>query len=412
LTVADNIAIGNGYPTTLGRVNRRALRRRTVELLDRYAIAARPDDLVGDLRPSDQTMVAIARALQDEDEQEQLVNVLVLDEPTASLPAQEVDMLLAALRQCAGIGQTILYVSHRIDEIREITDAVTVLRDGELIVTRSSTGMSEADLIEHIVGRPLDRVFATPATPPASDVVLDVKGLRGGPLSDVSFEVQRGEIVGVAGLLGSGRTELLQMIFGSYPRLGGEVRLHGQPFSPRRPKDAMDRAVALVPEDREHDAAFLDLSVRENLLAASITESWRGWRLSRRSEREDARSAIATFGIRTDGETALFSSLSGGNQQKVVLARWLRRAPSLVLLDDPTQGVDVGARAELYQWISRSAESGMAAVLVSSDFEELAQVASRVLVLRDGRITASLTGDDVERQRITELVYASEDDAA
>jgi ribose transport system ATP-binding protein len=410
MSVADNIAIGNGYPTRFGRVSGRALRRRTASLLERVNVNASPSDLVGNLGPADQTMVAIARALQDEDAD--MVTVLVLDEPTASLPAQEVELLLAALRRCAALGQTILYVSHRIDEVLEITDRVTVLRDGRLITTQDTAGLTESALIEYIVGRPLDKVF--PGTQPVSgtEFVLEIEGLRGGPLQDVSFNVRRGEIVGIAGLQGSGRTELLQMVFGSHPIDGGQIRLSGEVFEPGRPSDAMDRRVAYVPADREHEAAFPDLTVRENLSAARVGAYWRHGRFMHRRERDDAERTIGQFAIRADGESALFSSLSGGNQQKVVFVRWLRRAPELLLLNDPTQGVDVGARSDLYQWVRERADDGLSAVLVSSDFEELAQVASRVLILSDGRIKAELVDDEIDRQRITELVYASGEEAA
>ncbi|WP_236793734.1 sugar ABC transporter ATP-binding protein [Amycolatopsis sp. GM8] len=407
LTLAENIAIGDRFPTSAGRVRWAQLRKRTAALLERFEIDADPRDRLGDLRPADQTMVAIARALQDA---QGAGSVLVLDEPTASLPEHEVAVLLDALRRYARAGQTILYVSHRIDEVLDITDAMTVLRDGRHVITRSTQGMTEAELIEHIVGRPVERVFAetTGEHAAAGEPLLEVTGLSGGPLRGVDLTVRSGEIVGIAGLLGTGRTELLRMIFGDLPRTAGTIRLGGTAVQPRNPGQAMKLGIAHVPEDREHEAAYLDLSVRENLSAAEITKYWVGGRLRRPPERRDADRAIADFAIRTSGQDALMSSLSGGNQQKVVLARWLRREPRLLLLDEPTQGVDVGARADVYAAIRGAVSGGMAALVVSSDFDELAHACDRVLVLRDGRITAEVRGAELHRQRLTELVFTKE----
>ncbi|MER5199801.1 sugar ABC transporter ATP-binding protein [Streptomyces sp. NPDC002755] len=427
LTLAENIAIGDRFPTSVGRVHWGRLRRRTSELLERFEIDARPGDLLGDLRPADQTMVAIARALQDvgQDDHENKgldgqssdghnlgggMPVLVLDEPTASLPEHEVSVLLEALRRYSRAGQTILYVSHRIDEVLDITDAMTVLRDGHHVVTRSTRAMTEAQMIEHIVGRPVERVFAENAADPIAtgDPVLEVEGLTGGPLAGVDLTVRAGEVVGIAGLLGTGRTELLRMIFGDHPVDSGSIRLAGDTERPRTPGQAMELGIAHVPEDREREAAFLDLSVRENLSAAEVAKYWSKGRLDRRHERRDADRAITDFGIRASGQDALMSSLSGGNQQKVVLARWLRRNPRLLLLDEPTQGVDVGARADVYAAIRAAVSDGMAALVVSSDFDELAHACDRVLVLRDGRITAEVSGADLHRHHLTELVFTKE----
>ncbi|MFJ2261590.1 sugar ABC transporter ATP-binding protein [Streptomyces sp. NPDC087844] len=426
LTLAENIAIGDRFPTSAGRIRWARLRRRTAELLERFEIDAHPGDRLGDLRPADQTMVAIARALQDVGQDDRRDNgldgpriggqdgggsrpVLVLDEPTASLPEHEVSVLLDALRRYSRAGQTILYVSHRIDEVLDLTDATTVLRDGRHVVTRSTGAMTEAQMIEHIVGRPVERVFAeNTAAPTTGDPVLEVEGLAGGPLAGVDLTVRAGEIVGIAGLLGTGRTELLRMIFGDHPVDSGSIRLAGDDVRPRSPGQAMALGIAHVPEGREREAAFLDLSVRENLSAAEVTKYWSRGRLDRRQERGDADHAITEFAIRASGQDALMSSLSGGNQQKVVLARWLRRNPRLLLLDEPTQGVDVGARADVYAAIRAAVSDGMAALVVSSDFDELAHACDRVLVLRDGRITAEVSGADLHRHHLTELVFTKE----
>lgn len=410
MTVAENIAIGGQFPARAGRIRWRELRRRTQALMDRFEIDARPDDRLSDLRAADQTMVAIARALQDDEGTDDAgVSVLVLDEPTASLPEHEVNVLLGALRRYAARGQTILYVSHRLDEVLSITDRVTVLRDGRHVTTTSTNGLTESRLIEYIVGRPLGQVYATPSEQRKTDRLLAVRNLCVGPIKNLSFEVRSGEVLGIAGLLGSGRTELLHAIFGVERPRSGEIRLEGDELLPRNAADAMRRGIALVPEDRVADAAFLDMSVRANLSIAEVKRYTRRGVMSRSLERARAREYIDQFSIRTPDDTVELSSLSGGNQQKVVLARWLQRSPRLLLLDEPTQGVDVGARADVYAAVRAAVHKGMAAILVTSDFEELALASDRVLVLSNGGVCAEIRGKELTRHRLTELVFAAND---
>ena len=252
-------------------------------------------------------------------------------------------------------------------------------------------------------------MFGEPAARPAGGTArLAARGLRGGPLRDVSFEVGRGEIVGIAGLLGSGRSELLQMIFGALAPAGGRVEFDGRVLEARAPADAMDAGIALVPEDRAREAAFADLSVTDNLSMAQLRRYRRRGRLDKKAERRDAAHSIEAFSIQCPGAEVPLASLSGGNQQKVVLARWLRRSPRLLLLDEPTQGVDVGARAELYDMIRAAAGDGTSALVVSSDFEELAHVADRVLILRHGRIVAQVRAPGLTAHRLTDLLYAED----
>ena len=415
LTVADNIAMRGGYPTRAGRIRRRDLHARVRSLLQAFEIDVRPGDRLGDLRPADQTMVAVARALERSEGEEP--SLLVLDEPTASLPQGEVDILLAALRRRARAGQGIIYVSHRIDEVMSIADTVTVLRDGRHIVTRGTSGLTDASLTEYIAGRPIERLFGERAAEEvpeaAAEVALSVRHLSGGPLRDVSFDLRAGEILGVAGLLGSGRTELLRMIFGAIRPEGGEVQLAGRRLAlGQGPAAGMRRGVAYVPEDRGVDAAFKDLSVGSNLSMAQVSEYRRLGRLSAKAERRDAVRSIRDFKIRPDREAAVFSTLSGGNQQKVVLARWLRRRPSVLLLDEPTQGVDVGARADVYEAIRSAVADGMSVILVSSDFEELVHAADRVVVLQDGVVAAELPKARLDRETLTYLTYTGKEAAS
>ncbi|WP_083866174.1 sugar ABC transporter ATP-binding protein [Microbacterium yannicii] len=410
LTVADNVAMRSGYPTRIGAIRKRALHRHVAALLDAFEIDAKPGDVLGDLRPADQTMIAIARALERSDGEPP--SLLVLDEPTASLPQGEVDVLLAALRRRAHAGQGIIYVSHRIDEVMSISDTVTVLRDGEHIVTRRAEGLTEASLTEYIAGRSIERLFGErpDETSARGATVLTVRELAGGPLANVSFDLHEGEILGVAGLLGSGRTELLRMIFGAMRAERGEIRLRDAlVVGGLDPRPAMRQGIAYVPEDRALDASFPDLDVETNLSMAQVGKYLRGVFMSTKAERRDALASIDGFGIKPRSTSAVFSTLSGGNQQKVVVARWLRRNPAVLLLDEPTQGVDVGARADIYSAIRSATAQGMAVILVSSDFEELAHACDRVIVIRDGAITAEVLEHRLDREILTYLTYSGKE---
>jgi ribose transport system ATP-binding protein len=405
LTIAENIGLANGWPMRAGGVRWKELALRTANLLELFEIEARPTDRMGDLSAPLQTMVAIARALEDAEDG---LSVLVLDEPTASLPRHEVELLLDAVRARAAHGQTILYVSHRIDEVMSIADSVTVLRDGREIVSRSTEGLSEDELIEFIVGRPLESVFQPSPDVHSGKPVLELRGVSAGMLDDVDLTVHEGEIVGLAGLLGSGRTELLQLAFGARPMEAGTMRLAGQEVEFAGPQDAVAAGVAYVPEDRVLEAAFMEMTVKENLSIADLGRYWQGLRLRHRRERRDAAADIQRFEVKTAGDGAPLASLSGGNQQKVILARWLRRDPRLLLLDEPTQGVDVGARADVYATIDAAVANGLAALIVSSDFEELARVSDRILILRDGSIAGELRSAQ-DGEQVVEAIYRAKE---
>jgi ribose transport system ATP-binding protein len=408
LSVAENLAIGTGFPLGLARrIRWRELVRHTQVVLDRFEIDVRPDVLVASLSPAVRTTIAIARALQHQEGESD--SVLVLDEPSASLPVAEVEVLLAAIRRYSRAGQTIIFIGHRLDEVLGVADRVTVLRDGKRVATAEAADLDEPKLIELILGQPMHRVFPHMPRADAAEIALEVQGLSGGPVSHATFGLRHREVLGIAGLLGSGRTELLKMIFGALPLRRGEMLHHGKPYRPRSPLDAMRRGVAYIPEDRAAAAAFLDMGIDQNLSIARLNEYWRGVRLSSRRERSHARDAITAFGIRASSERAPLSTLSGGNQQKVILARWLRRNPRLLLLDEPTQGVDVGARAEIYELIRQAVEGGASAIVVSSDFEELAHVCDRVVVLRGGAIVAEVVPPELDSHRLTQLAYPAKE---
>jgi len=407
LSIAENLALGAEFPRGAGgRIKWSALHAHTQQLLDRYDVQATPQTPLRLLRAADRSRVAIIRALQDRDDADS--GVLILDEPTAALPDAEVEHLLNALRQYAAAGQTILYVSHRLDEVLSVADRVTVLRDGRKVDTVETKGLTESALIEMIVGRPLERAFPAPQAEVSEDAALTLRGLTGGPLHGVDLTLRRGEVLGIAGLLGSGRSELLRMVFGAYPMDAGAITLDGAPYRPATPDAAMKAGIAYVPEDRQADALLHGCTVRQNLSAGSSGRYYRRLLWRHKEERADTQRSISDFLIRLYSDQQAIETLSGGNQQKAILARWLRRRPKVLLLDEPTQGVDVGARAEIYQLVRKATANGTSVLLVVSEPEELAHASDRVAILRGGRI-AAVVDQPLEAHRLTELMNSSED---
>jgi ribose transport system ATP-binding protein len=409
LTVAENLAIGHGFDVGAGgRVRWRSQNRLAERLLERFEIDASPRARLDTLSMASRAMVAIARAVQDVDDSRGAI--LVLDEPTSALPPHEVQLLLDALERYARAGQTIVYVSHRLDEIVRIADAATVLRDGRVAASIQRDEITHDRLVELIIGRKVDRMVARSARAMTDALprVLKAANLAGGAVRDASFALHRGEIVGVAGLLGSGRSSLLRLLFGALPVESGEIELDGRAIRPSGPREAIRAGVAYVPEDRLNDAAFADLDVMENLGMATTSSYFRRGLLRHRAEAQDTRGLMTDFLVKAESPEARFSTLSGGNQQKVILARWLRRNPPVLLLDEPTQGVDVGARLEIWDLVRRVADQGTAVLAVCSDFDELATACDRILVMTKGRVVAEMLGGNLDGHGLEEAVLAEE----
>lgn len=410
LSVAENIALGARYPTTpTGRVSWRKVKQRAEELIQRYSIQTTAETLVRDLPVSVRTQVAIATALQDVDSKP---CVVALDEPTAALPAAEVQVLLAAMRSLAAFGHAILFVSHRLDEVLAVTDRVTVMRDGRVYRDHRTSSLTEAELIESIVGRTAAELKPHRSEAAASgDPILTVTNLGAGPVRQVTFEVRPGEVLGVAGLLGSGRTELLRAIYGGLKKDEGEIKLKGSVAKFNSMDQAIRAGVVMIPEDRPRAGAFLDMTVDENMDVSVLGRYWKGLGFRRESMRRDAEVLRTRFGVKAASGSAPMRTLSGGNQQKAILARWLRREEtSILLLDEPTQGVDVGARSDIYALVRQVTANGAAAIVVTSDFEELAQFVDRAVILRNGRLIASVPGDELTAHRLNELVHMKSGD--
>jgi ribose transport system ATP-binding protein len=390
MSVADNLLLNGQYPRRAGTVRDREAVRIAREELERVGLDVDPRLPIDALSPAQRTGVAVARALRRDAHNE--TKVLVFDEPTATLPDGEVQHLLATVRRVAAAGVGVIYVTHRLNEVSEIADRITVLRDGERVATRPARGMTRPEIINLLVGHEFDGVSeAAAALRPAGEPTLRVSGLSSGPMRGLSFDAYAGEVLGIAGVTGSGRETVLAAVFGAVPRAGGTVNLDGKVVVPDRPDLAVKAGIGYLPADRKVRGGIMQLTARENLTLADLSTVWRAPFLRRKRENAEAGEWFERLSVKPAGAIdSLLSSFSGGNQQKVLLAKWLRRAPKALLLDEPTQGVDVHSKAEIHRHLVAEAERGAAVVIASSDVEELVSACTRVLVIRDGRIVADL----------------------
>lgn len=400
-SIADNFALGAGYPTRSGTISRRRLGQQVEAALDRVGLThLDPSTVVSQLPMASRTGVALARALRRDDESP--ARLVILDEPTATLPEDEVQLLLDMVLRIAESGIGVLYVSHRLDELQSIASTVTVLRDGQVMLDRAWGSTSRGDLATAMLGQ--DVVGVThDVTASASEqvpAVLAATDVRSAGLKSVSLEARPGEIVGVAGITGSGREVLMPVLFGATDR-SGTVSVGGSPVPASRPDISVRRGLAYVPADRAQSAVLHGLTTAENFVISDVRRFWRFPAIRRGEERREVRSWFARLGVRPSHAAGLpLDLLSGGNQQKVVVGRNLRTDPRVLLLDEPTQGVDVHARADIHREIVTAAEQGMAVLISSTDVDELAALCDRVVVLRDGRVATVLHRPDVTKSSI------------
>ena len=410
-SVLDNLAIGNGYPRRFAAIDRRAAIRRAREDLAEIGLDVDVRRTIADLSPAERTGVAVARALHRN--AGVLPALLVLDEPTATLPDSDVQRLLGVVRTIAAAGTGVLYVTHRLDEVFSIAHRLTVLRDGKTVTTRPVEGVSRAGLVALLVGDELAELQASSAAQAATaaEPVLEVAGLGTEAVRGVSFVARAGEILGVAGITGSGRETLLGAVFGALPRDQGRVMLGGRLIPPLRPRAAMRAGLAFVPTDRKRHAAILGLSARENLTLADLRSLRHRGQISRRHEVEEVRHWVNRLAVRpSDRYESPLATFSGGNQQKIMFGRSLRLDPRVLLLDEPTQGVDVGAKAQLHRCLFDAAAAGCAIVVSGSDADEIAALCHRVIVLRNGRIAAELSGPSLSVAAVTRESLGTDDE--
>ncbi|MFC7843310.1 sugar ABC transporter ATP-binding protein [Streptomyces sp. NPDC057382] len=402
LSVAENVHLGH-EPTAAGFVVRgRAAKESTAALLKRLGHGEiDPARLVGDLSAAQQQIVSMARALSHD------VRLIVMDEPSAALDPDEVDNLFRIVGDLTAAGVAVVYISHRLEEIRRIGDRVTVLKDGRAVANGlPAKSTPTREVVALMTGRNVEYVFPDrPVSPPTAEPVLKVRGLsRQGEFETLDLEVRPGEIVGLAGLVGSGRSEILETVYGARRPTTGQVLVDGRALKPGSVRAAVRAGLGLAPEERKAQALLMLESVTRNVSVSSMSRFSRGGWIDRGAELGAARAATRELSLRPDNPSVPVRTLSGGNQQKAVLARWLLRGCKVLLLDEPTRGVDVGARAELYAVVRRLADEGLAVLLVSSEVPEVLGLADRVLVLREGRVVHTAPARELDEHRVLDLV--------
>ena len=402
LDIAANIFLGN-EPHKFGVLDRKRIHEESAGYLERVGLDFPPDTLVADLTIGHQQLVEISKALSVD------ARIIIMDEPTSSLSQKESENLFEVIRDLKSQGIAIIYISHRLGEVMELSDRVAVLRDGENAGELVGDEITHDAMVKLMVGRDLSQFYNRTATPPG-EVVLELDRLRTPvhPGDEISFSVRSGEIVGIAGLVGAGRTELLQTIFGVTPAGGGTMKLEGRELNPKTSLEAIDSGVVLAPEDRKRHGLVLEMSVRENTSLARLRQDQKVGMIDFRGEAELAEKTIKKMNVKTPHAEQIVQYLSGGNQQKVVLGKWLAMNPRLLLLDEPTRGIDIGSKQEIYRLMEELAASGVAVLFVSSEMEEVLGMADRALIMHEGAITGELSRDQLSEEAIMQLATGNQ----
>ncbi|WP_416173054.1 sugar ABC transporter ATP-binding protein [Cryobacterium sp. 5B3] len=401
ITVAENIFIGRQPKGRLGLISRAAMRSAARKLFEQLGVRIDPDRVAEGLSIADQQIIEIAKAISLD------AKILIMDEPTAALSGVEVERLFQVARNLRANGAGILFISHRFDEVFDLCDRITVMRDGRYIATHVTKDVTVDAIVREMVGRDVGALFPKTAAP-VGDTVLSVRGLgRAGVFSDISFEVKAGEVVGLAGLVGAGRTEVARAVFGIDPYDRGSVEFLGTRLKPHNPKASIDAGMGFVPEDRRKQGLVMDLSVARNTALTLRDRLARFGIIDVRAERKAAAEWSARLHVKTTSQEYAVSTLSGGNQQKVVLAKWLATDPKFLIVDEPTRGIDVGTKSEVHRLISDLAGRGIAILMISSELPEVLGMADRVLVMHEGRITAELSRAEATPESIMHAATAS-----
>ena len=412
LSVVENLFVGELASHSRWWISWPAERERATRLFERYGLEINPTATVGKLPPVQRALLAIVRAVEEmrvAGAESGGRGLLVLDEPTPFLPKQDVDKLFALVRSIVAQGASVIFVSHDVDEVLEITDRATVLRDGMVAGTLITAESSKQDFIEMIIGRRLELLPARPTDFGRQKGNLEVQGLSGGTLDGVTIELHTGEVVGLTGLIGSGFDEVPYLLFGAQPARSGALRLGDRQYNipDMTPAKAMAAKMVLIPADRPHAGAIGALSMADNVTMPVLDSAFRSWMLNRRALLARTRRLAQRFDVTPNDPSLPLTALSGGNQQKVILAKWLQMEPLLILLDEPTQGVDVGARQKVFKAIEEASGAGAAVLCASSDYEQLEAICDRVLIFSRGRIVAELIGAAITKDNIAEQCYAS-----
>ncbi|MGI5347213.1 sugar ABC transporter ATP-binding protein [Streptomyces sp. CA-250714] len=394
LSIAENIFMGRQPRRSLGRIDQAAVREATAALMERLGVDLHPDRVARGLSIADQQIVEIAKALSFD------ARVLIMDEPTAALTGSETARLFSVVEALRAEGAAVLFISHRLGEIFELCRRVTTLRDGQLVASEPLSGLTEDALVRRMVGRDLGELYPKQETS-TGEVALTVHRLtREGVFRDISFEVHKGEIVALAGLVGAGRSEVAQAVFGVDRPDAGEVRVVGQVLRPGSPTSAMSAGVALVPEDRRQRGLVMEASIERNIGLTGLGSLGRGGLVRRTAERARAGDWGLKLRLKYDRLSDSVSVLSGGNQQKVVLAKWLATEPTVLIVDEPTRGIDVGTKAEVHRLLTELAADGLAILMISSDLPEVLGMADRVLVMHEGRLVTEIPRDRADEETV------------
>jgi len=397
LTVAENVFMGSEPRTPWGMADTVEMNRRTEEVLRTLGAPFSATTPARKLSIAQQQQVEIARALIHKG------RILIMDEPTAALSDRETDALFKIVRKLRDEGIAVIYISHRMAEVNALADCVTVLRDGAYVGELAREELDPGKIVQMMVGRPLGDFYQHKIGRQVGKLVLEVSNVAGGKVSPASFQVRAGEVVGLAGLVGAGRTELARLIFGADPKSGGRVVLDGTEVTINEPLDAIRLGIGYLPEDRKGQGLFLQLSALANTAMNVLGKNARAGVINHPALRKLTKQAIDRLSIKVSGPDGIVGGLSGGNQQKVLLARWLEISPKVLLLDEPTRGVDVGAKSEIYLIINELAAQGVAVVVISSELPEVIGICDRVVVMREGVITGECSGEDINQEKIMTL---------
>jgi ABC-type sugar transport system ATPase subunit len=399
LNVAENIFLGREPKKKNGFVDFRLMKKRTEELLADLRLDIRADAVVSDLSLAQQQMVEIVKAISFR------AKILVMDEPTSSISAKDADTLFEAITGLKKKGIGIIYISHRMSELQKIANRVTVMRDGKYIATKAVDSVSNDQLISLMVGRPMTNYY-TRTHNNFSETILAVEKLNSALVKDISFELKKGEILGFSGLVGAGRTEAMLALMGLHKVRSGRIVLQGEEIPSGGVRKRIKKGIVLVPEDRKGEGLFPVQSLRFNLTLKIVKQFIKGIFYNRQAEKKIVDAAIKKMAIRASGEETLMGLLSGGNQQKAILASWLATDPKVLILDEPTRGIDVGAKSEIYEMMNALAASGVGIIMISSELPELINMSDRVAVMREGRIQAILAGSEISQEKIMQYAVS------